>query len=149
KIRAIRDTAQSRGRDVFINARTDVFLRSLVPDGDAVDETLRRLRLYREAGADGGFVPRLTDLDRLTAITKAAEMPINAMYIPGIADVAALAAAGIARVSLGGALFLASLSLVQRAAGEFLRSGTYAELAGAITVSHAQANGLFAGPRRA
>jgi len=65
-------------------------------------------------------------------------MPIYATFVPGLAPVAALAAAGVARVSLGCALFLASLSLVQVAASELLSSGTYGALTSAITVSHKQ-----------
>jgi 2-methylisocitrate lyase-like PEP mutase family enzyme len=144
KIRAVREMAAARGRDLFINARTDVFLRGLVPDDQGLDETLRRLELYRAAGADGGFVPLLTDLERIAKLTRACPLPINLLFVPALAPVADLAAAGVARVSLGGGLFLASISLVQRAAKEFLAGGTYAALRASITLSHKQANGLFA-----
>lgn len=144
KIRAVREMAAARGRDLFINARTDVFLRGLVPDEQGLDETLRRLELYRAAGADGGFVPLLADLERVAKLTAACSLPINLLFVPALAPVADLAAAGVARISLGGGLFLATASLVQRAAREFLTGGTYDTLRGAITLSHKQANSLFA-----
>jgi len=147
KIRAIRTHAARIGRDVFINARTDVFLRGLVADAEAVEETLRRLALYRDAGADGGFVPGLVNLERLSSIATASAMPLNAMVVPGIADVAALAAAGVARISLGGGAFLACLSLARRIAEELLRGGTYTAMGEASAISHREANGLFAARR--
>jgi 2-methylisocitrate lyase-like PEP mutase family enzyme len=144
KIRAVREMATARGRDLFINARTDVFLRGLVADADGLDETLRRLELYRAAGADGGFVPLLADLERIAKLTATCPLPINLLFVPALAPVAELAAAGVARVSLGGGLFLASISLVQRAAQEFLAGGTYDTLRSSIALSHKQANGLLA-----
>jgi len=46
KIASIKKAAAAMGADVFINARTDVYLRNLVPAERAVEETLRRARLY-------------------------------------------------------------------------------------------------------
>ncbi|MDX2165662.1 MAG: isocitrate lyase/phosphoenolpyruvate mutase family protein [Deltaproteobacteria bacterium] len=144
KIRAVRGAAAARGRDLFINARTDVFLRRLTPADQAHGETLRRLELYRAAGADGGFVPYLTDLEQLAAVTAASPLPINVLFTPSIAPVATLAAAGVARISLGSALCRASLTLVDHAAREFLHAGTYDGLGGASALTHQQVNQLFA-----
>ncbi|MEO8605472.1 MAG: isocitrate lyase/phosphoenolpyruvate mutase family protein [bacterium] len=143
KITAIRARAVARGRDVFINARTDVFLRGLVADEAAVDETLQRLRLYREAGADGAFVPGLVDVPRIRAIVAANVMPLNVLVLPGIADVADLAAAGVARISLGSGIFRTGMTVVQRVAEEFLRDGTYRALDAEGSLTHRQVNALF------
>lgn len=69
KIRAIREAAVARGMDVFIDARTDVYLRALAPDEQRVDETLARAALYRQAGADGLFVPGLVDVDAIRTVS--------------------------------------------------------------------------------
>jgi 2-methylisocitrate lyase-like PEP mutase family enzyme len=147
KIGAARAHAQQRGLDLFINARTDVYLRGLASGEGAVEETLRRLRLYRDAGADGAFVPLLIDLAQIRTIAAACEMPLNVMVVPGLADVATLAAAGVARVSLGGGAFLASLSLTRRIADELLREGTYGTVGEHTTISHREANGFFTAAR--
>ena len=148
KIGAARARARQRGLDLFINARTDVYLRGLAAGDAAVEETLRRLRLYRQAGADGAFVPVLVDPAQIRTIVAACEMPLNVMVVPGLADVATLAAAGVARISLGGGAFLASLSLVGRVVEELLGRGTYAVMHESTAMTHRQANGLFAPTRQ-
>lgn len=147
KIRAIRETATRAGRDLFINARTDVFLRKLVPEAEALDETCRRLERYHDAGADGAFVPNLIDPAAIATVVQRTSMPLNVMVRPGAPPVAALAAAGVARVSLGGAVFHACLSLAQRIAAEVLATGTYRCLYDGVQLSYGDANELFA-PRR-
>jgi len=125
KIAAIRELAMRKERDVFINARTDVFLRALVPPEQALAETLRRAVLYREAGADGIFVPGMTDLQQIRQVTQALDMPLNLMALPGLAGLDVLAAHGVQRVSLGVYLLQAALARVQAMAGEVLQSGRF------------------------
>ena len=57
KIKAIKQACAREGVEMFVNARTDVYLKKLVPVEQALEETLARGRLYRDAGADGFFVP--------------------------------------------------------------------------------------------
>ncbi|HMA50632.1 MAG TPA: isocitrate lyase/phosphoenolpyruvate mutase family protein, partial [Magnetospirillaceae bacterium] len=57
KIERLKQTASARGVDLFINARTDVYLRGLVPEEKRVSESLARAKTYQAAGADGLFVP--------------------------------------------------------------------------------------------
>src|SRR4030095_6681288 len=59
KIERARRAGQHFGIDLFVNARTDVYLRGLAPEGKQVAETLARAKLYRNAGASGIFVPGL------------------------------------------------------------------------------------------
>ncbi|HVK80808.1 MAG TPA: isocitrate lyase/phosphoenolpyruvate mutase family protein, partial [Verrucomicrobiae bacterium] len=61
KIEAIREAATRAGVDLYINARTDVFLKQLVPADQAVEETLRRAAAIKNAGASGLFVPGVAD----------------------------------------------------------------------------------------
>ena len=145
KVRAIRVRAVQAGRDVFVNARCDVFLRGLEDGGAALEETCRRGGLYRAAGADGIFVPGLADLAALATIAERCPLPLNAMVrTADFPQVRALATAGVARVSLGGALFHACLSLARRVAGEVLSAGTYDALFAGEPLSYGGANGLFA-----
>ena len=103
KVRAIR--AALKGTPLFINARTDVYLRQLKVQGSPAQASIERLKLYREAGADGAFVPGLTALSEVQEICVATTMPLNLMAMPGLPAIPALQAAGVRRVSMGPAPF--------------------------------------------
>ncbi|HRD28257.1 MAG TPA: isocitrate lyase/phosphoenolpyruvate mutase family protein, partial [Caulobacter sp.] len=68
KIVAVRQAADRAGVALFINARTDVYLKKLVEPEAAVAETLRRAALYRDAGADGLFAPGVVIPAEISAI---------------------------------------------------------------------------------
>jgi 2-methylisocitrate lyase-like PEP mutase family enzyme len=70
-------TASAMKVDVFVNAGTDVYLQNLVPDENKAEETLARPVLYGEAGADGLFVPALTELTQIAQITVGTKLPVN------------------------------------------------------------------------
>jgi 2-methylisocitrate lyase-like PEP mutase family enzyme len=100
RIRAARSAA---GRDFFINARTDIFLKA---KPDSHDETkvataLERAAAYAEAGASGFFVPGLADLRLLEKVCAASPLPVNFMAFPGAPGAADVARTGIARISHG------------------------------------------------
>jgi 2-methylisocitrate lyase-like PEP mutase family enzyme len=142
KIRAVRAAAAARDADVFINARTDVYLRGLVPGERAVEETLARARLYAEAGCDGIFVPKLTARAEIEAIVRGTALPLNLMAMPGIAPVAELRELGARRLSVGPGLAEAAFAAARRACVELLQHGTYDALF-ASDVTYAEMNGLF------
>lgn len=126
KIRAIR--AALRDTPLFINARTDVYLHGMATGDAATAMTINRLRLYRDAGADGGFVPGLTLVEHAAAIAAAvAPLLLNVMTLPGLAPVAALRTAGVRRISAGPGLFNVAFGTAQQAAQAFL-GGEYAPL---------------------
>ncbi|HYI39130.1 MAG TPA: isocitrate lyase/phosphoenolpyruvate mutase family protein [Allosphingosinicella sp.] len=91
------------GSDFFINARTDLFLKTKAATHApaAIDEAIARARAYAEAGASGFFVPGLVDLDQLAQICAASPLPVNFMAFPGAPEASAVAAAGVARISHG------------------------------------------------
>ncbi len=104
KIAACRAAASSAGVDLFINARTDVYLRGLVPEADRVRETLDRAARYRAAGASGLFVPAVTEPAQITEIVRGAGLPINALAWPGLPAADELTRLGVRRLSSGGAI---------------------------------------------
>lgn len=118
RIGAVRKGA---GADLFVNARIDTYLLST---GD-LDDTLARAKAYLAAGADGVFVPGLTDLDVLKGIVAEIDAPVNVMVDPGAPSVAELASVGVARVSLGASLAAAAYGFARRAASEAVTAGTY------------------------
>ncbi|MFD5792598.1 isocitrate lyase/phosphoenolpyruvate mutase family protein [Streptomyces diastatochromogenes] len=90
---------------LFVNARTDTYW---LGDGDETD-TLRRLDAYQQAGADGVFVPGLTDPARIDALVRRVDAPLNILYSPAGPTVPRLADLGVRRVSLGSLLYRRAL----------------------------------------
>ncbi len=128
KIEVAKRAGEAAGVDLFVNARTDVYLRGLVPPPQAVSETLRRARLYREAGVDGLFVPGLSAPAEIEVVAREAGLPLNLMIVPGLAPAPELKRLGVRRLSAGTALAQATLGFVRRAARELLERGTYTTL---------------------
>jgi 2-methylisocitrate lyase-like PEP mutase family enzyme len=122
KIAVVRRVAGSR--PFFVNARTDVYLRRL----GGVEETLARARLYREAGADGLFVPGLSVPEEIAAVANECGLPLNVMLLPSLPGAATLYDLGVRRLSAGTAIVQATLGLVRRAAEELLATGQSARL---------------------
>lgn len=87
---------------LFINARTDVFLRN-PPDAHAglMAESLDRARVYADSGADGLFVPGLVDPALIATVCRASPLPVNIMKSPAAPPLDQLAALGVARISFG------------------------------------------------
>ena len=92
---------------------------------DDLADTIARLRAYQEAGADVLYAPGLTSLHDIRAVVAAVERPLNVLALPGMAPVRELAAAGVARISVGGAFAYAALGAVVEAARELREDGTY------------------------
>ena len=134
KIAAARQSAERAGIGLFINARTDVYLRDLAEDGDAVGEVGRRATRYRDAGCDGIFVPGLSDESEIAAIAAAARpLPLNVMLVPGLPAKERLQALGARRLSGGSAIAQAAAALVGRLADDLLAGrgeALFAEAAG-------------------
>jgi 2-methylisocitrate lyase-like PEP mutase family enzyme len=89
------------GAGFFINARTDIFLKSRDHDAAKVDAALERAAAYAQAGASGFFAPGLADLALLEKLCAAAPLPVNFMAWPGTPPATEIAAAGVARISHG------------------------------------------------
>lgn len=105
KIRALREASQAAGVDrFFINARTDVWLKGLVPVEARVDEALRRARLYAEAGASGLFPAGIADAAHIAAVVAGTTLPVNVLDRPDLPDAATLQRLGVRRHSAGSAL---------------------------------------------
>lgn len=99
RLRAVR----AAGSELFINARTDLFLKQKDRDqhGDLLGEALQRANAFASAGASGFFVPGLTNLDLIAQICEASPLPVNVMMRGEAMTRAAVAKAGVARASYG------------------------------------------------
>ena len=98
RIEAIRDAV---GPEFFINARTDLFLKTQDHDDALIDETIERGNAFADAGASGFFVPRLSDPRQVERVVKEVPLPLNLIAFPGAPANRDWANAGAARISYG------------------------------------------------
>jgi len=131
KIHAIREAALKSGVLLVLNARTDVYLSQVGAPETRYDHALRRLRAYRDAGADCVFAPGVQDAETIARLVKDIQCPLNILAGPGSLSLSELEKLGVARVSLGSAPMRATLGLMRRMADELKVSGTYHALEGA------------------
>lgn len=113
--------ATAREGNLVLTARAENHLRGN-PD---LADTIARLQAYQEAGADVLYAPGLTRVDDIRALVTSVDRPVNVLAMPGAPPVAELAAAGVSRVSVGGAFAFAALSALVDAATELRDTGTY------------------------
>lgn len=100
RISALLSAASSVGRNLFVNARTDLFLRS-EHHQDVLDQAIGRGKAYASAGAHGFFVPGLSDAECIERLVKEVALPINVMATERSPGIAELKTIGVARVSYG------------------------------------------------
>jgi len=116
-----------RAGGLVVTARAENLIRGVQDLAD----TIARLQAYQEAGADVLYAPGLFSIDDVRSVVTSVDRPVNVLLIPGGPNVADLAAAGVARLSVGGMLAWVAWGAVAEAAGELLADGTqgYGKLA--------------------
>ncbi len=144
KIEAAREAAIHAGVDLFINARTDVYLKQLVPPEQAAGETIRRGRACKDAGASGLFAPFAIKPEEIKAIAEGVDMPLNVISWAGVPNAAALKALGARRLSAGTKIASAALRVAREAAADFLVDGDSDALAARAGAS-VNYNAMFKG----
>jgi 2-methylisocitrate lyase-like PEP mutase family enzyme len=142
KIEAIAGLRAS-GKDVFVNARTDVFLRGIAHGEDAVSETIKRGRRYASAGADGLFVPSLSEREAIAGIARQSPLPLAIFAVPGLPVARELYELGVRRLSAGESLAAMAYGCARDAAAAFLRDGSSECVLGDKNVDYDQTNALF------
>ena len=125
KIEAIKAAVKAKGTDIFINARCDVYLFNLAPDDQKLTETLRRGKLYAEAGADGLFAPAMHDLKDIGEAVRAIDLPLNSLVMKASPPLKELKAAGVRRISAGASIGSAAYGAAARAMKMLLDEGKY------------------------
>jgi len=141
KIENLKSAARKTGGDLWVNARIDTYLRRLVPAEQAYDETVRRAKLYREAGANSIFAPGLTDLAGLARLVKDVVLPLNCLAWPGLPDGAALQKIGVRRLSAGSGIGKVMLNHTHAMAKAFLPTAVEPFNAGEL--GNPQINGMM------
>ena len=128
RIAAAAEAARAVPGGFVLTARAENLIRGR-PD---LDDTIRRLQAFEEAGADVLYAPGLGDLETVRTVCASVSKPVNVLIVGGLAEVtvAELAAAGSSRLSVGGALARAALGTVLTAAAEIRERGGFTWIKG-------------------
>ncbi|USY22941.1 isocitrate lyase/phosphoenolpyruvate mutase family protein [Nocardiopsis exhalans] len=131
RVRAAAGAARALPFPFTLTARAENFLYGR-PD---LEDTVRRLRAFEEAGADVLFAPGLPDADAVRTVCAAVERPVNVLAAGAAAQmsVAELGDLGARRVSLGSGLSRSALTAALAAAREVAEHGTFTRMAEAST----------------
>jgi 2-methylisocitrate lyase-like PEP mutase family enzyme len=122
RIRAARKAIDDSGTGVVLTGRSEGFVVGR-PD---IDETIRRLRAYAEAGADCLYAPRIDNVDHVAAIVAAVSpKPVNLLINAPFITVAQAAELGVRRISVGGTLARTAWRGFLQAAHEIAEAGTF------------------------
>ena len=101
QVRRIKAIREAVGDQFFINARTDLFLKTQTYDDALIDQVVQRGKAFADAGASGFFVPRLSDAAQIERVVREVPLPLNVIAFPGAPDKSVWASAGVARISHG------------------------------------------------
>jgi 2-methylisocitrate lyase-like PEP mutase family enzyme len=142
RVRAAVDAARSLKRDFVFTARAENYLW----DRPDLNDTIRRLQAFEEAGADVLYAPGVTDLETIAAICSSVSRPVNVLAVPGL-SMAELSGAGARRISLGSKLTSFAYGMLQTAAREMLEEGTFGFARAGLPFARLQA--LFSGQNQA
>lgn len=130
RIAAARAAIDASGTGVVLTARSEGFFVGR-PD---LDETLARLRAFADAGADCLYAPGITTPEQIAAVVAAAApKPVNLLVNGGFITVAAAAALGVRRISVGGALARVAWTAALDAARTIAADGTFAAFDTAVS----------------
>lgn len=128
RVRAAAEAARSLPFVLTARAENHLYGR------DSLDDTIRRLQAFSEAGADVLYAPGLPDIDAIRTVCRAVDKPVNVvMGLKGpVYSVAELQDAGVRRISVGGSMARAAFGGLMRAAEEVRKSGTFTYAADAL-----------------
>lgn len=122
RVAAARGAIDKSGTNIVLTGRSEGFVCGR-PD---IDETVRRLVAYAEAGADCLYAPRIVELEHVSAIVAAVSpKPVNLLINAPFITVAEAAQLGVRRISVGGTLARTAWDGFLKAAGEIADTGTF------------------------
>ena len=120
RVQAAAEAAHAGPVPFVLTARAENYLHGREDLGD----TIARLQAFQEAGADVLFAPRVVDPGELRQLLSSVDLPVSVLVLPGAPDVAELAALGVSRISVGGAIAVAAYGAAINAVVELRDQGT-------------------------
>jgi 2-methylisocitrate lyase-like PEP mutase family enzyme len=115
KLSSIKNYLLKTNQQLFINARTDGFLQKLP---SPLETTIKRAKLYKEAGADGLFVTGVPDTEIIKQIVSSTTLPVNVVNASKTVSITALADCGVKRISMAVLLYKVTYKKVEMMAKE-------------------------------
>ena len=125
KLASIKSYLVNTGQQLFINARTDVFLQKLPLPSQTV---ISRAKVYQDAGADGLFVPGVQDTEIIKEIVSATALPVNVVNASKTGSLGKMANAGVKRISMAVLLYRATYAKAERIAKEIIDNQSFEPL---------------------
>jgi len=122
KIKAIKEVTK-----LFINARTDTYTTK---HENALEESIRRARLYEKAGADGIFVPLLEEPLEIAAFVDEIKLPLNVFTTPNLPSYQALKELGVKRISHGAKQYDLLMKKSEKIFNQFIETKDYSIVLG-------------------
>jgi len=145
RVKAARAAVDRAGGEVVFTARAENFVRGV----NDLDDAIRRLQAYAQAGADCLYAPGINKREQIEAVVKAvAPKPVNFLNSGAFGfTVDDLAAMGVRRISVGGSLARVAMHAFIRTATEIARDGKFDGFTGLIT--NPELNKFFREDRKA
>lgn len=117
RINCIKTCSREKGKEIFINARTDAFFLGDVNKNNndimILNETIRRAKFYHSQGADGIFIPGLKNKKFIQEICNQSQIPINIMLGYNSDNINDYLNLGVSRISFGPSIYLNIISLIE------------------------------------
>ncbi len=108
--------------DIFLNIRTDFYIMGLA---NPLEETLKRIKIYEESGADGIFVPCLVAESEIQQVVATTSLPINVMCMPNLPNFNTLQDLGVKRISSGPFLYNNMIDKLEKSIIEITKNGSF------------------------
>ena len=129
RVAAAVEVAKRSPNQLLVTARTEGFIVGR-PD---LNETVRRLVAFSEAGADCLYAPGIRSAEEVSAVVEAvAPKPVNVLVGSDFTSVSEMASLGVRRISVGGALARVAWGACLKAAQELAEEGTWSGFSGAV-----------------
>ncbi len=126
-IEFIRKKLRDEKLELFINVRCDTYILNVE---NKERETLNRLSIYNNCGADGIFLPCISSEEDIAEAAAHTKLPLNVMVIPGVPDIETLNRLGVKRVSMGPFLFQKTYNGIAEHVRGMMLSGDFAAITG-------------------
>jgi 2-methylisocitrate lyase-like PEP mutase family enzyme len=105
KLSSLKNHLERNNQKLFVNARTDGFLLKV---DSPLETTIKRAKLYKDAGADGLFVTGVSDAATIKEIALSTTLPLNIVGTPKLPSFETLAECGVRRITMAVFLYKAT-----------------------------------------
>jgi 2-methylisocitrate lyase-like PEP mutase family enzyme len=122
KLNSIKNHFEKTNQKLFINARTDGFLQKVE---SPLETTIKRAKLYQEAGADGLFVTAVSDPATIKEIASSTTLPLNIVGTPKLSSIKTLSECGVRRISMAVFLYRATYNRLENLLKEVITEQSF------------------------